>query len=111
MRLILECLYNLIGPLLLEDFSWVRHQHGLQLFVGHALLFERGNYVVVNMEVVPSRHDAGQGSFRQPMVEAGRVMRKDHLSRMTALAHLRYGLDSICKRENGVDTETVHADV
>src|SRR5947209_1400894 len=69
---------KLVSTLALEDFSGIFNQHDLQLLAGYALLLQRGNHVVVNMEVVPARQYRGQRPFRKPMVVAGGIMREDH---------------------------------
>ena len=40
---------NSIVSLPFKDFTRIRDQHGLQLFVGHAFLLQRWNYIVMDM--------------------------------------------------------------
>src|SRR5260370_6140347 len=100
-----------VRSLSLEDSEWVVQQHGAQLLVGYALLLQRGNHVVMNVQIVPARQNLGQGPLRQPMVVAGSVVGENHLAGVAAPAHLGHGVDAIFERKDGVDSKTIHADV
>src|SRR5260370_11876847 len=100
-----------VRSLELEDSAWVVHQHTAQLLVGYALLLQRGNHVVMNVQIVPARQNLGQGPLRQPMVVAGSVVGENHLAGVAVPAHLGHGVDAIFERKDGINSQTMHADV
>src|SRR5260370_1024547 len=100
-----------VRSLALEDSAWVVHQHTAQLLVGYALLLQRGNHVVMNVQIVPARQNLGQGPLRQPMVVAGSVVGENHLAGVAVPAHLGHGVDAIFERKDGINSKTIHADV
>ena len=60
---------GLIAALPLKDPARICDEHRLQLLVGHALMLQRGDHVIMDVQVIPSRQHHGQGTLWQPVME------------------------------------------
>src|SRR5260370_12671306 len=100
-----------VRSLAVEDSAWVVHQDTRQLLVGYVLRLQRGNHVVMNVQIVPARQNLGQGPLRQPMVVAGSVVGENHLAGVAVPAHLGHGVDAIFERKDGFNSKPIHSDL
>src|SRR5262249_21892227 len=93
-----------------EDLPRVLDQHRMQLVLGYALLLESGNYIVVNVQVMPARQNGWHQLFGQPVHEAGGIVGEDHLGGMATLTELGHRVHTVLEGENRIDAKAVHAD-
>ncbi len=81
------------------------------MLVGDTALFQGWNDVVVDVQVVPVRHDDRHRLLRQGIPIAVGIVGEDHLVGVPALAHSCHRVDSVLEREINIDPEPVHSDI